>query len=76
MRVTSDLSTPNIMPQWLAPLGVPLAGALVTFGLCYLLLAPGLAAVMVVSGIVLVIFVSADGIFLHHNLNGIGPASE
>ena len=53
MRVTSDLSTPNIMPQWLAPLGVPLAGALVPFGLCYLPLAPGLAAMMMASGIVL-----------------------
>ena len=39
-----------ILPRWLAPLGVLLAAALVTSGLGYLLLTPGLASAVYVSG--------------------------
>jgi len=53
---------PRILPAWLAPLGVVLAVALVTSGLGYLLLAPGLSSAVYVSGILLLIFVSATGI--------------
>jgi hypothetical protein len=55
---------PRILPAWLAPAGVVLAAALVTSGLGYLLLAPGLASAVYVSGILLLIFVSATGITL------------
>lgn len=53
-----------ILPRWLAPLGALLAAALVTSGLGYLLLAPGLASAAYVSGVLLLIFVSATGIAL------------
>jgi peptidoglycan/LPS O-acetylase OafA/YrhL len=53
-----------ILPRWLAPLGALLAAALVTSGLGYLLLAPGLASAVYVSGVLLLIFVSATGIAL------------
>ena len=52
----------RILPRWLAPLGVLLAAALVISGLGYLLLAPGLASAVYVSGILLLIFVCATGI--------------
>ncbi len=55
---------PRILPAWLAPLGVVLAATLVTSGLGYLLLAPGLSSAVYVSGILLLIFVSATGISL------------
>ena len=54
----------RILPRWLAPLGVLLAAALVTSGLGYLLLAPGLASAVYVSGFLLLIFVSATGLTL------------
>jgi hypothetical protein len=53
-----------ILPGWLAPLGALLAAALVTSGLGYLLLTPGLASTVYVSGLLLLIFVSATGIAL------------
>ena len=53
-----------ILPRWLAPLGALLAAALVTSGLGYLLLTPGLASAVYVSGVLLLIFVSATGIAL------------
>ncbi len=53
---------PRILPAWLVPLGVVLAAALVTSGLGYLLLAPGLSSAVYVSGVLLLIFVSATGI--------------
>jgi hypothetical protein len=53
-----------ILPRWLAPLGALLAAALVTSGLGYLLLIPGLASAVYVSGVLLLIFVSATGIAL------------
>ena len=54
----------RILPRWLAPVGVLLAAALMASGLGYLLLAPGLASAVYVSGILLLIFVSATGITL------------
>jgi len=57
-----------ILPRWLAPLGVLLAAALVASGLGYLLLAPGLAAAVYVSGLLLLIFVSATGITLRSRM--------
>ena len=53
-----------ILPRWLAPLGALLAAALVTSGLGYLLLIPGLASAAYVSGVLLLIFVAATGIAL------------
>ena len=54
----------RILPRWLAPMGVLLAAALLTSGIGYLLLAPGLASAVYVSGLLLLIFVSATGITL------------
>jgi hypothetical protein len=54
-----------ILPRWLAPLGALLAAALVTSAVGYLLLIPGLASAAYVSGVLLLIFVSATGIALH-----------
>ena len=48
-----------ILPRWLAALGALLAAALMTSGLGYLLLIPGLASAVYVSGVLLLIFVSA-----------------
>ena len=63
----------RILPRGLAHLGVLLAAALVTSGLGYLLLAPGLASTVIVSGILLVIFVCATGITLrNHEVADIG----
>ena len=63
-----------ILPRWLAPLGVLLAAALVISGLGYLLLAPGLASAVYLSGVLLVIFVCAAGIVLRSRDAGmIGP---
>jgi prepilin signal peptidase PulO-like enzyme (type II secretory pathway) len=63
-----------ILPRWLAPLGTLLAAALVTSGLGYLLLTPGLAAAVYVSGVLLLIFVSATGIALRSRDAGGDPA--
>ena len=57
-----------ILPGWLAPLGALLAAALVTSGLGYLLLTPGLASTVYVSGVLLLIFVSATGIALRSDV--------
>jgi hypothetical protein len=59
-----------ILPRWLAPLGALLAAALVTSGLGFLLLIPGLASAVYVSGILLLIFVSATGIALRSAKGG------
>ena len=59
-----------ILPRWLAPLGALLAAALVTSGLGYLLLIPGLASTVYVSGVLLLIFVSATGIALRPRAAG------
>jgi hypothetical protein len=64
-----------ILPRWLAPLGALLAAAVVTSGLGYLLLTPGLASAVYVSGVLLLIFVSATGIALRsRNVDAISPA--
>jgi len=57
-----EATRPGPMP--LAIAGALLAAALVTSGLGYLLLAPGLASAVYVSGVLLLIFVSATGIAL------------
>jgi hypothetical protein len=53
--------TSTALPRWLAPTGLLLAAALVTSGLGYVLLAPGLAASVLASGVLLLIFVTATG---------------
>ncbi len=56
------------------PLGALLAAALVTSGLGYLLLNPGLASAVYVSGVLLLIFVSATGIALRsRDVSAISP---
>jgi hypothetical protein len=62
-----------ILPRWLAPLGALLAAALVTSGLGYLLLIPGLASAAYVSGVLLLIFVAATGIALRSRDAGDEP---
>jgi len=59
-----------ILPRWLAPLGALLAAALVTSGLGFLLLIPGLASAVYVSGVLLLIFVAATGIALRSAKGG------
>ena len=55
------MKTPPL-PRWLAPLGFLLAVALVVSGLGYVLLAPGLATSVWVSGALLVAFVASFGV--------------
>jgi hypothetical protein len=55
---------PRVVPAWMAPLGNVLAATLATSGVGYLLLASGLSSAAYVSGILLLIFVSATGISL------------
>ena len=50
------------LPLWLVPLGLLLAATLVASGLGYLLLLPGLAGSVWVSGILLLVFVTATGL--------------
>ena len=64
VAIAQTARRPRILPAWLAPAGVVLTAALVTSGLGYLLLVPGLASAVYVSGIVLLMFVSATGITL------------
>ena len=52
------------LPRWLAPVGFLLAASLVVSGLGYVLLAPGLASAVYVSGILLLAFVTATGVTL------------
>jgi hypothetical protein len=56
--------TSPLLPRWLAPLGFALAAALVVSGLGYVLLAPGLATAVYVSGILLLAFVTSTGVTL------------
>jgi hypothetical protein len=56
--------TSAVLPRWLAPLGLLLAVSLVTSGLGYLLLAPGLSDAVVVSGILLLVVVTVTGVTL------------
>jgi hypothetical protein len=57
--------TSPVLPRWLAPLGFALAAALVVSGLGYVLLAPGLAAAVYASGILLLAFVTSTGVTLN-----------
>ncbi len=66
----------RILPRWLVPLGVVLAATLVTSGLGYLLLAPGLASSVYVSGVLLLIFVCATGITLRSRGEDGPPAAS
>jgi hypothetical protein len=54
--------TSAMLPLWLVPLGLLLAAALVVSGLGYMLLLPGLAASVIVSGVLLLVFVTATGV--------------
>ncbi len=63
-----------ILPRWLAPVGLLLAAGLVVSGLGWVLLAPGLGNSVYVSGILLVLFVTATGVAL--GLRAAGPAPE
>ena len=54
--------TSAVLPRWLAPAGLLLAVSLVISGIGWLLLAPGLAASVIVSGVLLLVFVTATGI--------------
>jgi hypothetical protein len=54
----------EILPRWLAPIGFLLGALLVVSGLGWLLLSPGLANSVYVSGILLLAFVTATGVTL------------
>ena len=56
--------TSPVLPRWLAPLGVALAVSLAVSGLGYVLLVPGLAAAVYVSGTLLLAFVTSTGVTL------------
>jgi hypothetical protein len=56
--------TSAVLPRWLAPLGFVLAASLVASGLGWVLLAPGLASSVYVSGVLLLAFVTATGVML------------
>jgi hypothetical protein len=56
--------TSPVLPRWLAPLGVALAISLAVSGLGYVLLVPGLAAAVYVSGTLLLAFVTSTGVTL------------
>jgi hypothetical protein len=66
LAISHVARTRRTLPRWLAPAGVVLAVALAMSGLGYLLLAPGLASTVLVSGFLLVAFVPAAGITLHN----------
>jgi hypothetical protein len=53
-----------ILPRWLAPIGFLLGAGLVASGLGWMLLSPGLANSVYVSGILLVLFVATTGVTL------------
>ena len=54
--------TTALLPRWLAPMGFVLAASLVVSGLGWVLLAPGLADSVVVSGALLLAFVACTGV--------------
>jgi hypothetical protein len=56
--------TSAVLPRWLAPLALLLAVLLVISGLGFVLLAPGLAAVVYVAGAPLLVVVTATGVTL------------
>jgi hypothetical protein len=63
-----------ILPRWLAPIGFLLGVGLVVSGLGWVLLAPGLSNSVYVSGVLLVVFVTATGVTL--GMRTAGPAPE
>ncbi len=63
-----------ILPRWLAPIGFLLGAGLVVSGLGWVLLAPGLGNSVYVSGVLLVLFVTATGVTL--GLRAARPATE
>jgi hypothetical protein len=56
--------TSAALPRWLAPLALLLAVTLAASGLGWVLLTPGLAAVVYVSGVLLLVVVTATGVTL------------
>jgi hypothetical protein len=66
--------TSAVLPRWLAPLGFLLAASLVTSGLGWVLLAPGLAASVWVSGVLLLAFVTATGVTMGIRTTAAGRA--
>jgi hypothetical protein len=56
--------TSGVLPRWLAPLGLLLAVSLVISGLGFVLLADGLSGAVLVSGVLLLVVVTATGITL------------
>jgi hypothetical protein len=58
--------TSAVLPRWLAPLGLLLAVSLVISGISFVLLAPGLAVSVNVSGVLLLVFVTATGITMRN----------
>jgi hypothetical protein len=56
--------TSAVLPRWLAPLGLLLAVSLVIAGLGLVLLADGLSVAVFVSGILLLVVVTATGLTL------------
>ena len=56
--------TSPALPRWLAPLGFLLAASLAVSGLGFVLLAPGLASAVYVSGTLLLVFVTGTGVTL------------
>jgi hypothetical protein len=62
-----------ILPRWLAPIGFLLGAGLVVSGLGWVLLAPGLSNSVYVSGVLLVVFVTATGVTLALRTAGTAP---
>jgi hypothetical protein len=56
-----------VLPRWLALLAHPLAITLVLSGLGYVLLAAGLSDTVYVSGVLLLVVVTATGVTLRTN---------
>jgi hypothetical protein len=54
----------RLLPRWLAYLGVALAVSIVGSGIAYLLLIQSLAVLAYVSGVLLLLFVTATGVVL------------
>jgi hypothetical protein len=67
--------TSAVLPRWLAPFGFLLAAALVTSGLGWVLLAPGLAASVDASAVLLLAFVTATGVTMGIRATAAGQAA-
>jgi hypothetical protein len=62
LALSAVAMTTPLLPRWLAPIGFVLAASLVVSGLGWVLLAPGLADAVYVSGILLLAFVTCSGV--------------